>query len=232
MASGAGAAELTIAEKLQDIMNSKEQIRQAIESQGVSVPSNTPLSQYASKIGSITCDAGGPSSSSDFCAGTINSSTPLSINSIFSSNICSPLGATSKFPFSTCGNYTYDEDSYTWEGTSCPLISGTAKIYGNARCSTQRDTAGHGYSEQTENKDYCLRPVSTVPSNDPGTGTHCWCQMCTDSTRTSCGAWVYIFTASAFTCRIDCADDCGSNAKGHAGYISQAVRAALCAAAQ
>jgi len=67
LASPAGAAQLTVAEKLSDIMNSKEQIRQAIESRGVSVPSNTPLSQYAAKIGRISCpvsSAIGPSSCS------------------------------------------------------------------------------------------------------------------------------------------------------------------------
>ena len=58
IASGAGAVQLTIAEKLEDIMNSKESIRQAIEAHGVQVPSDTPLSQYSAKIGLITSDAG------------------------------------------------------------------------------------------------------------------------------------------------------------------------------
>ena len=67
----AGAAELTIAEKLSDIMDSKEQIRQAIESYGVSIPSNTPLSQYSVKIGLIKnvpsiCSATSPSSCNSY----------------------------------------------------------------------------------------------------------------------------------------------------------------------
>ena len=59
LAFGAGAAELTVAEKLEDIMNSKEQIRRSIEARGISIPSNTPLSQYSAKIDQIACDAGG-----------------------------------------------------------------------------------------------------------------------------------------------------------------------------
>jgi len=59
IASNAGAAQLTITEKLADIVNSKETIRQAIESQGVEVGSGVPLSQYSNKISQITCDIGG-----------------------------------------------------------------------------------------------------------------------------------------------------------------------------
>ena len=43
----------TIAEKLAYLAESKEQIRQAIEEMGVSVPSNTPFRQYGEKIEGI-----------------------------------------------------------------------------------------------------------------------------------------------------------------------------------
>ena len=43
----------TISDKLAYLAESKEQIRQAIEEMGVSVPSNTPFRQYGEKIEGI-----------------------------------------------------------------------------------------------------------------------------------------------------------------------------------
>jgi len=111
--SNAGAAQLTIAEKLEDIMNSKEQIRRAIEERGVSVPSNTPLSQYASKIRQNVWRAH-------------DSLT----------NICSAPAVISKFPYLPCSGRQYSATNYTSNGTGCTLPSGsTGNIYGKARCS-------------------------------------------------------------------------------------------------
>lgn len=47
----------TISEKLAYLVESKEQMRQAIGEMGVSVPENTPFRQYAGKIQEITNDA-------------------------------------------------------------------------------------------------------------------------------------------------------------------------------
>ena len=47
----------TISEKLAYMVESKEQMRQAIGEMGVSVPENTPFRQYAGKIKEITGDA-------------------------------------------------------------------------------------------------------------------------------------------------------------------------------
>jgi len=226
----AGAVQLTIAEKLEDIRNSKELIRQAIESQGVQVSSSVPLSQYGAKIRQIAATRF-IGSSVDFCRDTMSSSTPLSINSIFS-GICSPLSTTSKFPYTNCENYTPDStgtDTYDWIGSSCPLVSRTATIYGNARCSTQRDTPGHGgnTSDGTANG-FCFR-ATNEPSNNPGTGQYCWCQLCTDSAKTSCGGWVfrYVF-GSAASCADSCAYRCGIIFDTSMGSL--VYRAALCAA--
>jgi len=82
IALNATAAQLTIAEKLSDIMNSKEQIRQAIESQGVQMPTTVPLSQYSSKIGQITrgaiCSATSPSSCGSIANTTSVNENPVS----------------------------------------------------------------------------------------------------------------------------------------------------------
>jgi len=232
-ASNAGAAQLTIAEKLADIMASKEQIRQAIETKGVSVPSNTPLSQYGAKIGQISaCHATGfVVRSVDFCVKIISSSTVLSINSIFSS-ICSPLSATAKFPYVNCGGSTPADgtNTYDWTSTSCPLVSTTATIYGNARCSTQRDTAGHG-NTSTDNtvNGICYR-ATNEPSNNPGTGVNCWCQLCTNSSKTSCGGWVFLYIANtASVCASQCAYACGFTV-ADTYPNNRTFRAALCAA--
>ena len=50
------SVSMSISGQLSDILASKEDIRQAIESQGISVPPSTPLSQYGSKIEQISCD--------------------------------------------------------------------------------------------------------------------------------------------------------------------------------
>lgn len=47
----------TTADKLQYLSEAKELIRQAIISMGVSVPANTPLKEYATKILAISTDA-------------------------------------------------------------------------------------------------------------------------------------------------------------------------------
>ena len=47
----------TTAEKLQAILNSKEAIRLAIVDKGVSVPEETILSQYPTKISEISAGA-------------------------------------------------------------------------------------------------------------------------------------------------------------------------------
>lgn len=47
----------TTADKLQYLSEAKELIRQAIISMGVSVPVNTPLKEYATKILAISTDA-------------------------------------------------------------------------------------------------------------------------------------------------------------------------------
>ena len=53
----------TTADKLNAVLASKNSIKNAIVAKGVSVPDNTPLSQYASKINSITTGSGGGGSS-------------------------------------------------------------------------------------------------------------------------------------------------------------------------
>jgi alkaline phosphatase len=50
----ARAAEMSIEDQLQDILDSKEMIRQSINSKGVTVSKSIPFSQYASRIGGIT----------------------------------------------------------------------------------------------------------------------------------------------------------------------------------
>jgi len=232
IASSAGAVQLTIAEKLEDIRVSKELIRQAIESQGVQVSSSVPLSQYGAKIRQIAATRF-IGSSVDFCLGTITPSTTLSINSIFSS-ICSPLSATTKFPYANCGGRTHNAVNYTWEGTSCPLVSTTASIYGNARCSTQYDR-NHGsddnlYDAFNSATGLCFR-ATNGPSNNPGTGRYCWCQLCTDSARTSCGGWVFRKdNGVAGACAADCPRNCGDNAVYGVDTHGIGSRIALCAA--
>lgn len=49
----------TTADKLNAVLASKNAIKNAIVAKGVAVPDNTPLSQYASKINSITTGSGG-----------------------------------------------------------------------------------------------------------------------------------------------------------------------------
>jgi len=227
------AASMSIAEKLSDIMNSKEQIRQAIESQGVQVQADIPLSQYGAKIRQIAA-ASFVVRSIDFCQNTIGSAT-LSIYSSFSSSICSPLSTTVKFPYANCGSRTYDAANYIWEGTSCPLVSGTASVYGKARCSTQHDidqsssntNKNHHHYDSTNG--FCFR-ATNEPSSNPGVGQYCWCQLCTDSSRTTCGGWVfYGGISSASNCASDCAIHCGNYAY-NATTDNRAFRSALCAA--
>lgn len=50
-------ADASIAEHLSAILGNKEEIRQAIASQGVSIGKDIPLSQYPGKIAEISCDA-------------------------------------------------------------------------------------------------------------------------------------------------------------------------------
>jgi len=232
MASNADAAQLTIAEKLEDIRVSKEQIRQAIESQGVEVPVNVPLSQYEARIRQIAAIGGFIGSSVNFCSSIISSSTALSINSIFNS-ICSPLSATTKFPYANCGGYTPTSTgtgTYDWTATSCPLVSTTATIYGRARCSTQRDTAGHGFNSADHTANGACFRATNGASNNPGTGQHCWCQLCANSSRMSCGGWIYRYEYdAASTCASRCAHDCGNDIPIVSSY-DQVVRVALCAA--
>jgi len=165
-------------------MASKEQIRQAIESKGILVPSNTPLSQYAAKIRQKEWRAH---------------------DNLIS--ICSNPGAISYFPNAGCSSYTYTANTYIWEGTSCPLASGTASIYGNARCSNQIDS-GYGYGSALGR----YRSVSYEPTDDRGTGEHCWCQLCTTNgtPRTNCGGWVLLISnGGAAYCLNNCANRCG-----------------------
>jgi len=175
----------------------------------------------------ITVLGGFSGSSIDFCSDTINSAT-LSVYSDFSS-ICSPLSTTAKFPYTFCGGKTYNSATFIWEGTSCPLVSGTTSIYGNARCSTQRDTAGHGGSliDSTANG-YCYR-ATNEPSNDPNVGQYCWCQLCTDANRTTCGGWVFRADRnSASNCVTGCANYCADVSE--TTTYARTFRAALCAA--
>jgi hypothetical protein len=57
------APAFTIAEKLQDLLETKKAIRQAIIDKGINVPSDTPFSQYSAKIAAVgsnwTCPDGG-----------------------------------------------------------------------------------------------------------------------------------------------------------------------------
>jgi len=189
-------------------MNSKEQIRQAIESLGVSVPSNTPLSQYPAKIRQRAWRAHD--------------------NLI---NICSNPANTSYFPYNRCGGR--NSNIITWEGTSCPLASGTATIYGNARCSTQKDVVGWGCGGGVSSASSLIcsgsdnyRPIfSYEPTNDAGSGANCWCQLCTSNSRVSCGGWVFQRAFDlASTCSGNCADFCAFYCSTYPAY-----RIALCA---
>ena len=230
IASGAGAVQLTIAEKLEDIMNSKESIRQAIEAHGVQVPSDTPLSQYSAKIGQIL----GPSYSTDFCAA--NPSAPVSGSATTHSalsSICSAPSNSSYFPYKNCSGCSPSSKgtgTYDWTGTSCTLTTGSATIYGNGRCSTQSDPNHGGLSSNSSN--YCYR-ATNAPSNNPGVGTNCWCQLCTDSSKTTCGGWVFQYVYdSASHCANDCAYECGYYVYNTSDAFRRAFRVALCAAPQ
>jgi len=190
---------------------------------GVSVGSttvratSTAYTDISGTGNSITITAGF-SSSPDFCYRAISSSTALSINSIFSS-ICSPLSVTSRFPYNFCDTKIFDMNAQTWEATFCPLAA-YVSIYGNSRCSTRNDP-GHGWGNG------CYRSVSTVPPNDAG--ENCWCQLCTDSTRTNCGAWM--FSEESWSCGSSCANICAYYTLNSGDSLrSRAGRIAMCAA--
>jgi len=203
MTSANAAAPLSIAEKLSDIMNSKEQIRQAIESHGVQVPVNTPLSQYSYKISQI-------------------SRTPSNLL-----DICSAPNDMSRFPYAICGGYSFTEASQIFTASSCPTPTGTKNIYGNSRCSNQ-DDPGYGWKN---NSNYKFRTVPWEPTNNrnEANAKHCWCQLCTTNStpRTNCGPWAFHYTeTSASMCSGYCAYNCGA-------YIGEtpivrALRLALC----
>jgi len=191
------AAQLSIAEKLSDILNSKEQVRQAIESHGVQVPTDTPLSQYPVKIRKI-----------------------YKVIHANLTDICSTPANAGYFPYAICGNYTFNAAAYTWEGRSCALASGATTIYGRARCSNQRD---YNYNFIDP------RSVDYEPTDNPSTGLYCWCRLCSDSSRNSCGGWVYYHNSLGSACSSGCAEKCGDTIASENDNGSHAFGAALCA---
>ena len=128
--------------------------------------------------------------------------------------VCSSLSSTSKFPYTICGGRTptTPNSSTAWTGTSCALPSSTGTIYGNIRCSSTSGTMGNTIAN---------------PSTS-GTTNRCWCQLCSSSTKTSCGAWAFCVTnASAAACAEQCSSYCGD----YVGrYDDRSFRSALCAA--
>ena len=183
---------------------------------------------------SITVAAAGVTgTSADYCSKTVNAAT-LSINSILSS-ICSPLSTTSKFPYKECSGRNYS--GYIWSATSCPLVSTTASVYGNARCSNQHDVdpsssnTDKNYHHYDSTNGYCYRTVDYVPTDNAGSGKNCWCQLCTDITKTTCGGWVFNYVCgSASDCSSSCASDCSAYFDNY-GTKYLAFRFTLCVAA-
>jgi len=199
IALNADAAPMTIAEKLSDIMASKEQIRQAIELQGVAVPANTPLSQYSAKIRQI-------------------SRTHPNLSSI-----CSAITATSYLPYAKCGDHYEDGAKQIWEAKSCPLASGTKSVYGNSRCSNQNDP-GHGF--YTNPRTVSWEPTNNLGS---GRYCWCQICTTNATPRTNCGAWAMFYDyGSASTCSSQCALVCVYDPFYYTYSTSQAVRFALC----
>ena len=79
-----------------------------------------------------------------------------------------------------------------WQYSSCPPPS-PVTMYGNSRCSTQ----------STPYK------IAGVPAGN-GSGSYCWCQLCSNINRTTCGAWVLrAGHPDAGNCNVCCAMVCG-----------------------
>jgi len=91
-------------------------------------------------------------------------------------------------------------------------------IYGKSRCSTQSGTFAVG--------------ITGTPAGADNSGPYCWCQLCSDSDRTLCGAWVYNYAYMATAnCTSDCAHNCGSYAGNIINkYNDNALKRALCVA--
>ena len=149
--------------------------------------------------------------------------------------ICAAPYNANYFPYKEClGGVVGDNNANTWSGGSCTTQSGATELYGKSRCSSQTDS-GYGYGFGT------FRSVNYEPTDDKGTtGANCWCQLCSDSTRTSCGAWLFYNTYSSVAeCSLYCADYMGGFGVGCShglrftndiyGWV-RSFRQALCAA--
>ena len=157
------------------------------------------------------------------------------------SSICSGSGITSYFPYTKClgSDYVYHGSGYNnasdvFEGRRCPTLLGEVTIYGNSKCSNDNMPASM--------KLWSSNPVPVswepfAPPNPGGTKTpYCWCRLCSDSNRTSCGAWVFRHDAGVESaCMNSCAGYCAGLLGGMGCNISdegfcRAYRIALCAA--
>jgi len=129
--------------------------------------------------------------------------------------VCSSFTTTSRFPYKGCGAPTTNGSN--WEVAACTLSSGTSPIYGKSVCATNYDSGRESiYRPGQVFADICYRPVSSTPSGT--NGSYCWCQLCTDANRTTCGYWVY---ESGWTtnsnCSSSCPDFCGRHASSNYG---------------
>ena len=149
-------------------------------------------------------------------------------------SLCSS-SSSNHFPIKNCGNASGDNSASTWQANSCPISSGDVTLYGKSRCSLQNDP-GWGWSASPVQ----FHSVNYEPTDNKGQSgaNYCWCQLCSDSTRTSCGAWVlYYDFGSASECSSNCAYfnsgpyiiSCGSSVRGFSAGDST-TRSTLCAA--
>jgi len=172
LASPAGAAQLTIAEKLADIVNSKELIRQAIESQGVEVPSDTPLSQYGIKIGQITRDAGGFAATMCASLGSVN-----------------PAGGTffSVHPFDVITTCRYTAPNKTVGGCSSVAANTVAYNGSSWPAVTYSALANSGYKVENNNTANPTCAQCAAGTSSAG-GTSTSCANCVSGTYSGAAA--------------------------------------------
>jgi hypothetical protein len=215
----ANATELTIAEKLQDLLKTKEDIRQAIIAKGAEVPDNTPFSQYVAKI----CGGNEPLPAPDPGRSAANLTLEEKLQDLLDTKeairqamIANGAEIPDNTPFSQYPNKIAGIICL-FNGTNCSF---TNYSYTTGASGTWTMVSADTTCNQVRGEGLCANGGTTTTTGERGTpggsgGRHCWCRM----TAPRVGAWVFrISDGSASNCSANCAYNCAGNLRSNGNF--------------
>jgi hypothetical protein len=212
----ANAANITIAEKLRDLLNTKEAIRQAIVAKGADLPKTAPFSQYAAKI----CGGKEPLPAPDPSRSAANLTLEEKLQDLLDTKeairqamIANGADVPENTPFSQYPNKIAGI-MCLFDGTNCSFSDFS---YGSGASAAWGMVSGDSTCNQVKGGSICAANKGTYATRGTptGSGKNCWCRM----TEPREGAWVFKFGYdTASYCSTYCAYACADDIKNKAGF--------------